>query len=52
MTREQILHIYFKGQWLSCNGVTRFPRCAVAALRQGIIREEEKKKFGIKNYML
>lgn len=47
MTREEITHIYFRKMWLSPSGYPRFPRSAMYAYRAGVIREEEKERYGI-----
>ena len=47
MTREEITHIYFRKMWLSPSGFPRFPRSAMYAYRAGVIREEEKERYGI-----
>nr|DAT96574.1 MAG TPA: hypothetical protein [Caudoviricetes sp.] len=47
MTKEEITHIFFKKMWLSPSGYPRFPRSAMYAYRAGVIREEEKERYGI-----
>lgn len=47
MKKEEITHIYFKKMWLSPSGYPRFPRSAMYAYRAGVIREDEKERYGI-----
>ena len=47
MTKEEITHIYFKKMWLKPSGYPRFPRSAMYAYRAGVIREDEKERYGI-----
>lgn len=47
MTREEIIHIYCKKMWLSPSGNPRFPRSAMYAYKAGVIREDEKERYGI-----
>ena len=47
MTREEIIHIYNRKMWLTSSGYPRFPQSAIYAYKVGIIREDEKAKYGI-----
>lgn len=47
MTREEITHIYSKKMWFSPSGFPRFPRSAMYAYKRGVIREDERERYGI-----